>query len=342
MFNESDGYNPQETESVRYESQFGDLELIEQQLRETEDGQIDFLGSVDEVLVNIPDHMNHVELVRLVKDRIPTNSVRPAIIHTDRYGDILAIWKPHSGENRELLAKLSIGVLYPQEEAAYRISSHFGFDIIPPTVVRQIRGEIGSLQQFVSHDLYSMVGTLIDDTDSEPKLIDHALGIIDKSSDCYDMAALDFILANPDRNIGNWMYRNKFDDNETRLVAIDHGICLSTHDYIYTFKIPQGPHFTLTYEPQSSFDRNGNSIGIGTRRRVEIPIGTLTKLQRGLATEESIREVLTLTGVDPRELDYMFQRARMLVKEGVFLSKLNCDRVTTSKDGEHVHPPFKK
>ncbi len=60
-----------------------------------------------------------------------------------------AIYKPLSGERP--LWDFDPG-LYKREVAAYRLSDALGYNIIPPTVVREDQLGEGSFQLFIRHD----------------------------------------------------------------------------------------------------------------------------------------------------------------------------------------------
>ena len=59
-----------------------------------------------------------------------------------------AIFKPKNGE-RSLRTEVKEGTYFKRARAAYLVSKALGFDIVPPTVIRSLDGEIGSIQQFV-------------------------------------------------------------------------------------------------------------------------------------------------------------------------------------------------
>lgn len=89
---------------------------------------------------------------------------------------------------------------YQSEIASYLIDDYFGFNFVPMTVKRKIRGKVGSLQYFVQ-------GTKSVDSIEDYK----------KSSKLH---IFDYIIANKDRNSGNLLF---LDGKE---VAIDHGLAL--------------------------------------------------------------------------------------------------------------------
>lgn len=57
-----------------------------------------------------------------------------------------AIFKPKSGENKRLGMA---GTQFQRERAAYLVDKFFDFGLVPPTVIRKINGEEGSIQRFI-------------------------------------------------------------------------------------------------------------------------------------------------------------------------------------------------
>ena len=58
----------------------------------------------------------------------------------------LAVFK---SSERLTLRSFEHGTLHKRERAAYLIDKFLGFDLVPPTVIREIDGKIGSLQEFI-------------------------------------------------------------------------------------------------------------------------------------------------------------------------------------------------
>jgi hypothetical protein len=59
------------------------------------------------------------------------------------------IFKPVSHEEEISRPTIARGTLYKRERAAYLVDKFLDFGLIPPTVIREINGEIGSLQEFI-------------------------------------------------------------------------------------------------------------------------------------------------------------------------------------------------
>jgi uncharacterized repeat protein (TIGR03843 family) len=116
------------------------------------------------------------------------------------------IYKPLTGERP--LWDFEPG-LYKREVAAYRLSEALGYDIIPPTVVREGPLGEGSLQLFINHD---------------PSL--HYFVFLDSRPELHDqlrkMAVFDIVANNTDRKGGHVLV-----DEHDHLWGIDHGVCFS-------------------------------------------------------------------------------------------------------------------
>lgn len=88
-----------------------------------------------------------------------------------------------------------------REAAAYELDEALGLGVVPPTIVREIDGERGMVQQFVEIDEAGMYG-----------------GKVDQDS-VYGIAVLDIATGNTDRHAGNVLI-----DKDRRVVAIDQGL----------------------------------------------------------------------------------------------------------------------
>ncbi len=61
------------------------------------------------------------------------------------------IFKPASGESA--MRKIEHGTLFKRERAAYLVNAEMNFGFVPPTIIRKINGQIGSLQLFIPDTL---------------------------------------------------------------------------------------------------------------------------------------------------------------------------------------------
>lgn len=126
------------------------------------------------------------------------------------------IFKPYDGEDHELKKY----VQYKRERAAYLFDKIFNWGLVPPTVIRDIDGRVGSAQVFVED-----ASTPTDDAPSEE------LGDTFKK-DKLKLYAFDFLIGNDDRH-GNYLIK------EGRIVAIDNGL---------TFQAPTENEYSLYKE----------------------------------------------------------------------------------------------
>ncbi|HEX6256795.1 MAG TPA: SCO1664 family protein [Euzebyales bacterium] len=115
-----------------------------------------------------------------------------------------AVYKPRRGERP--LWDFPPGSLCRREVAAYRVSAFLGWDLVPPTVLRDGPHGQGSVQQFVPHDPADHYFSLVADPALHPRLA--------------QLATFDLLVNNADRK-GGHVLRVRDDD---RLVGIDHGL----------------------------------------------------------------------------------------------------------------------
>ena len=117
---------------------------------------------------------------------------------------LLAIYKPRAGERP--LHDFPAGSLCQREVAAYHVSAFLGWDIVPPTVLREGPLGVGSVQLFIRHDPAEHYFVLV----ADERFCDELLRI----------ATFDLIINNADRK-GSHILRAHGDG---RLRGIDHGV----------------------------------------------------------------------------------------------------------------------
>ncbi len=118
-------------------------------------------------------------------------------------GERFAVYKPRRGERP--LWDFPPGTLYRREVAAFEVSAFLGWDLVPPTVLREGPLGVGSVQQFVVHDPREHYFSLIEDERLHRRLA--------------QLATFDLLINNADRK-GGHVLRVDAD----RLVGIDHGL----------------------------------------------------------------------------------------------------------------------
>jgi hypothetical protein len=297
----------------RTESRFGDKEMIIQMMLE---GKARSLGNIEELVDDIAPHENKLELVGM--KNAGANTAEYVVVQTAGGDELVCVFKPQSGENQAVKKELGIPKFYPRECAAYMISEHFGFDIVPPTVVREIDGRIGSLQLFLDHNMYRDLDSINrNDNDAEEKVEEMKRG-----RDYGLMALLDWVSANNDRKYANFMARR---NNVRELVAIDHGVIMDSN--VYANHEIRGPSLDLTWDNEANRSRS-----------VDLPDDIIELMKAGLAQRESLDTKLESVngpdGVSPREVELMWERVRKLIETKKYLSHKNYSAVVGKGIGE--------
>ncbi len=120
---------------------------------------------------------------------------------------VMAVYKPEAGERP--LWDFEPG-LYKRERAAYVLSDHLGWGLVPLTVVREdAPAGVGSLQLFVDGDHREHYFTLYED---RPDLHDAMRRL----------AVFDCVANNTDRKSGHVLL-----GPDDRVYGIDHGLCFA-------------------------------------------------------------------------------------------------------------------
>lgn len=118
-----------------------------------------------------------------------------------------AVYKPQRGEAP--LWDFEWGTLCKRETAAFVISHTVGWDLVPPTVLRDGTRGVGSVQLFIDHDTEAHYFTAAEDA---------------RFTQAFRQLALfDFVVNNADRKSGHCLI-----GADQRMWAIDHGICFHT------------------------------------------------------------------------------------------------------------------
>jgi hypothetical protein len=124
-----------------------------------------------------------------------------------------AVYKPRRGESP--LWDFEWGSLCLRETAAYHISHSLGWDLVPPTVLREGTRGLGSVQFFVANHSDEHYFTIQEDARFATAL--------------RQLALFDFVINNADRKSGHCLI-----GYDRRLWAIDHGICFHTEPKLRT------------------------------------------------------------------------------------------------------------
>lgn len=123
--------------------------------------------------------------------------------------ELPAVYKPQRGESP--LWDFEYGTLCKRETAAYEVSHSLGWDLVPPTVLRQAARGLGSIQFYVDHDSEAHYFTV----QSDARYADTLRRLV----------LFDAILNNADRKSGHCLV-----GSDQRIWAIDHGLTFHT-DY---------------------------------------------------------------------------------------------------------------
>lgn len=197
-----------------------------------------------------------------------------------------AVYKPRRGERP--LWDFPHGTLSLREQAAFLVSEELGWDLVPPTVLRQGKHGPGSVQLFIAHDpdqhYFSLEG---DSTFREP---------------LQKMALMDIVINNADRKGGHVIVELAPNDAGTALGpehiwGIDHGICFNV-----AYKLR-----TVVWEFAGDPIPSAMAADIETfRNRLQMPDGSL---------RSALAQLL-----GGNEIDALFQRTERLLLGEVFPS----------------------
>jgi len=123
-----------------------------------------------------------------------------------------AVYKPRDGEAP--LWDFPDGTLYRREMAAYVVSRALGWELVPPTVVRDGPFGVGMVQLFIDH---------------EPT--EHYLTLYESHGDVFRrVAAFDVVLNNADRKSGHCLLQR----DTGRIFVVDHGVTFHAHPKLRT------------------------------------------------------------------------------------------------------------
>lgn len=125
----------------------------------------------------------------------------------------LAVYKPQRGERP--LWDFTRGTLCQREVAAYLLSAALGWNLVPPTVLRDGPYGIGSVQLFIDADQEAHLFTMQKEGGFEDTI--------------ERLAVFDVLANNADRKSGHCLK-----GNDGRLWAIDHGICFHAEPKLRT------------------------------------------------------------------------------------------------------------
>ncbi len=193
---------------------------------------------------------------------------------------IEAVYKPRKGERP--LWDFARGTLCSRERAAYLTSSALGWDLVPPTILREGPHGIGSVQLFIPHDPESHYLTF----EGDPAYWSQLQKIV----------LFDIIINNADRKSGHVLLQDGGNpDGSNRLWTIDHGIAFHVDPKLRTV----------------IWEFAGQSIPDELREAVQAFDDRLSANQNDLSTQ--LAQLLT-----KREVAALRERTQALIAAGVF------------------------
>lgn len=142
------------------------------------------------------------------------------VVFVEFKDDGAGVFKPKSGETLKAEG-IERGTFYKRERAAYLVDRFFGFGLVPPTVIREIDGDIGSVQQFIP----------------TPHLFIYDIPFEERGKLREDLTALwffDYIIWNSDRHAGNFLIK------ADKVYAIDNGCAFAKWEdksYFYPYAV---------------------------------------------------------------------------------------------------------
>ena len=140
-----------------------------------------------------------------------TNSIYQVRLDNGEQG----IFKPASWKRKEGYNDIPNRTLFKRERAAYIVDSLLDFDLVPPTIIRRIRGRIGSLQQYISGEIPKRNQT--HPFPETPRILEQI-----PYEQRYMLWLFDYITCNADR--GSKGYSENIIIKDGRLHAIDNGL----------------------------------------------------------------------------------------------------------------------
>ncbi len=138
-----------------------------------------------------------------VHGRIVNASNHTTLVGVGGPEGVLAVYKPRAGERP--LWDFPPGTLHRREVAAFTVSAFLGWDLVPPTLVRDGPLGVGSLQLFVDHDPQRHYFVLVEEDVHDEQLA--------------RMAAFDLLVNNADRKASHVLL-----DGQGHIWGCDHGL----------------------------------------------------------------------------------------------------------------------
>lgn len=295
-------FQPEAEPKPTGESRFGNIRELTEAL-ERDPARI--IGTIEDLYQHIPEHTNEVQIADLLHEH--SNKVLNVEVQhgTDT---IRCVFKPESGENPEEKKRFAIASLAEREVAAWEVDRHFGLDLIPPTVFREIEGERGALQLFVDPTRYDTVRNLI----GVHKLPKRRVDTYRTGQDYYSIALLDAIILNTERKNDNFLASIT---EPRKLIAIDHGYSFSQEVFEKTYL--RGPLMNLTVRDERT-KRGGWDAQL--KEPTKIPAPLLRRLEDGLRRKDALAALLRDRAIPPPDIEVVLKMTENLHKLKIYLS----------------------
>lgn len=166
------------------------------------------------------------------------------------------VFKPKNGENKSYHES---GSFFKRERASYLVDKFLNFNLVPPTVIREINEQIGSVQEFIPDaDTFNQITRREEETAT-------------RNNELLKLWLFDMLIYNADRHCGNLLYK------EEKIFAIDNGISFSGKSHL---------HVTKTFENKNipeNIKRQFNEFKKNTKKKE-----TLEKLLLELLDKEEV------------------------------------------------------
>ena len=197
------------------------------------------------------------------------------------------IFKPKSGEAEGSRIGIEAGTYFKRERAAYLVDRFFRLGLVPPTVIREIDSELGSLQEFIP------------DTTEYFGLDDKERKEIEQSVELLKLFILDYIIFNSDRHTQNILIKNK------ELYAIDNGLAFGKAYFRFWPKKPFNKPIPQEIQ-ESLFDFSVSDKEQSALRDLLSELLSPAEIDACLARIEFIVRLIVRYGMIPNDTELKF------------------------------------
>lgn len=288
---------------------YGSPEEIKEIYNIMENGKVVEIVDIDEVRPDVKGtHQNEVYLALLEMYSLQSYGDREhanedvQFIHIDSGGkQAYAVFKPESGENKQLRRNLVIDGFYKREKGAEVVDHHL-FNLVPPTIIKEVEGKgIGAMIFYIDPEIAISRAKL-------PKITE-----MNDSSEWQMMAVFDWIIGNYDRNPHNILNSVQ---TPSSIFAIDHGCAFC--DYPTRRPDPDkrwGPRYLLKLVPEEQQDGSFDDTPIER----PVPDYILQKVSEFRDNKEQIEAEITPYVTNRSEREMMWERVDEILAKRIYL-----------------------